>query len=245
MTNVPGQFTQTKIAGEEILIHGSPDLDLLKKEIAGPGDLWHSGLLRGCDNLFHELVYATQVYWFYLNDADSSVRSVSWRVDSTAFAFRLSAWQALGGFDAAYSSGVARAIDLGFRLVRLGGIPLHVPGLFPPLNGKVIDKASLQQADKYLFFARHFKREYRLYAYVREAMKRRAPIRELAALRQAEKLARSTPAPIAHPVPSRPLRPLPNPGPKVSAIVPTLRRQSYTANLLSDYLLQTVPLHEV
>ena len=245
MTNVPGQFTQTKIAGEEILIHGTPDLDLLKKEIAGPGDLWHSGLLRDCDNLFPELVYATQVYWFYLNDADNSVRSVSWRVDSTAFAVRLSAWEALGGFDAAYSSEVARAIDLGFRLLRLGGVPLHVPSLFPSLNEKRIGKASLQPGDKYLFFARHFKREYRLYAYVREALKRRAPIKELAALRQAEKLARTVPAPTAHAVPSRPLCPLSKPGPKVSAIVPTLRRQSYTANLLSDYVQQTVPLHEI
>src|SRR5687768_4472740 len=144
MTNVPSQFRQTTIAGEEVLICGAPDLVQLEKEIAGPGDLWHSGLLRGCHNLFPELVYAAQVYWFYLNDADGSVRSVSWRVDPTAFAVRLSAWKALGGFDPAYSSDAARALDLGFRLIRLGGIPLHVPALFPSLTEKELAKSSLQ-----------------------------------------------------------------------------------------------------
>lgn len=234
------------IGGEKVLICGTPDLQVLEEMITGSGDLWHSGLQRGCAGLLAELKYWSPVYWYYLNDIDPRVSSVSWRVEHEAFAVRSRVWETIGGLDTGYISEPTRALDLGFRLIQNGGIPLHVPGLFAG-GARQADasRAHISKRDIYLFFARHFKRNYRLYMLLRETMVRHRPLRELRALRWAEDQVKRVVPPTTGVVPPRPLQPMPPKPPRVSAIVPTMRRQEFTANLLADYERQTLPLHQV
>ena len=231
------------VGGERVVLCGAPDLGILEEIIVGPGDLWHSGLLRGYAGLLPELKYWSPVYWYYLNDTAPDVRNVSWRVEYGAFAVRASVWEAMGGLDTSYTSRTTPSLDLGFKLIQNGGVPLHVPDLYPSVEHSD-QHFSIPRPDVYLFFTRHFKRDYQLYMLLREVMTRRRPLAELRALRWAERQARSITAPQTITMPPRPLQPLTG-RLRVSAIVPTMRRQAYTANLLADYTRQTLPLHEV
>jgi GT2 family glycosyltransferase len=231
-------------AGQEYVAFGDPDQYALPELLRGPGDLWHSGLERGCGGLLGELKYWSACGWWYLNEASPLISSVSWRVDATGFVARRSAWESLGGFDLAYTSGLARGLDFGFRLLNAGGVPLHVPELFRA-DAAAERYPALSRRDLYLFFVRHFKREYRLYMLFRETLRRRRPAEEWRAWQEAEGAAADLPAPKVRPVRPRALRPLSHPVPKVSVVIPTMGRQEYTASLLEDYCRQTLPPHEI
>lgn len=242
------------VAAEEILWFGDEPEAGAVHRLDRVGDLWHSGLQRGTANRLSELRYWQPVYWWYLNDGPSERRSVSWRVDPTGFAVRREAWDRIGGMDGVYHTETLRALDLGFRLLRAGGVPLHVPGLFakrspgqsarePATPGQAA--AEPARLDRYLFFCRHFKRDYRLNMWLRESMRRRRPVHEWRLLRRAEQLARKVAAPETRTIPPRPLVALPDPPPTVSAIIPTMRRQALTRQLLEDLADQSLPLHEV
>lgn len=230
---------------DRILWLGTPpsglDGERERELAAGPGDLWHSGLSRGCAGALGELRYWSPVYWWFLNDIPAERRGVCWRVDASAFGVRASAWQALGGFDEGYRSDLARGLDLGFRLLQNGGVPLHVPDLFAPRPAR----DALPPEDVYLFFIRHFKTAYRRYAWLRQSATRRAPLAEWQALRRATRRAAAVASPRTEPLAPRPLVALSTPPPRVSAVVPTWRRQRFTAALLGDLARQTVPLHQV
>src|SRR5947208_8559608 len=104
-------------AAGEYLVCGSPGSEALAHCLDGPGDLWHSGLLRSSAGLLPELKYWKPCGWWYLNDADPTITSVSWRVDSAAFVVRRSVWECLVGFDRAFSSEAGKGLDFGFRLL--------------------------------------------------------------------------------------------------------------------------------
>lgn len=228
--------------GGEYLVCGRPDPEILACSLDGPGDFWHSGLLRATAALLPELKYWTPCGWWYLNDADPAISSVSWRADAGAFAVRRSAWECLDGFDRAFWSDAARGLDFGFRLLRSGGVPLHVPGLYPAAEEP---GPPLPREDVYLFFVRHFKRDYRRYLLFRESIRRMTPASEWKALREAERRAAAIAPPHGRAIPPRPLLPLANPRPRVSVILPTMGRQEYAANLLQDLAGQTLSPCEV
>src|SRR2546430_10885490 len=48
-----------------------PYTTLFRSCLKGPGDLWHSGLLRSYGGLLAELKYWKPCGWWYLNDARS------------------------------------------------------------------------------------------------------------------------------------------------------------------------------
>jgi GT2 family glycosyltransferase len=236
----------------EILWFGQPpaeggadgdELAAVERRLAdGPGDLWHSGLLRGTAGLLPELRYKDPVWWWYLNDGDGHERRVAWRVDAGAFAVRASVWERLGGLDPAYSSDTTRGLDLGLRLMEAGGVPLHVPGLFP---SEPEPRAEIPLVDLHLFFRRRTKRAYRLWALARQIGRRKRPWSEGAAYRKAARLAAAQPVPRDAIVPPRPLAPLPDPPPQVSVVIPTMGRQAMVADLLDDLSRQTLPPHQV
>lgn len=228
----------------DCLVCGSPDAEILSQCLDGPGDLWHSGLVRAAAGLLGELKYWKPCGWWYLNDAAPAITSVAWRVDASAFVVRQSVWECLNGFDRAFTSQAAQGLDFGFRLLRSGGVPLHVPGLFPAAS-EGAPKAELPREDIYLFFVRHFKRDYSRYVAFRESMRRRAPYSEWCALREAERRAAAIPPPGGCAIPPRSLAALRPPFPRVSVIMPTMGRQEYAADLLIDLARQTLPPHEV
>lgn len=224
-----------------LLVAGTPDEKLLGAHATGPGDLWHSGLLRGFENVLGELMY-WEPDWWYLNNVPADAVSVSWRCDPEAFAIRPEVWERLGGFDPAYESDVTRMLDFIFRLIRKGGVPLHVPGLYPAQQSRRVE---ISRADLYLFFTRNFKAEYRRYLHVRESIRTGSPLAEWKHLRAAEARSAAVPGPVDQTIPIRPLPELAGQPPKVSVILPTLRRQTYARQVVEDLSRQTVPPHEI
>lgn len=232
---------------DEILWFGEPPADMTPEReqalLAGPGDLWHSGLTRGCAGQLGELRYWSPVYWWFLNDVPTDRRGVSWRADASAFGVRASAWEAAGGFDEGYATELARGLDLGFRLLQNGAVPLYVPALFPPRTPPA--GHGVPPEDLYLFFVRHFKGAYQHYALLRQSTRKMAPLSEWRAYRAAKRTNAQVASPATRSLPPRPLVDLPTDPPRVSAVVPTWRRQDYTAALLGDLSKQTLPLHQV
>lgn len=223
-----------------LLVAGEADEGLLETHTSGPGDLWHSGLQRGFANALSELIYWAPEWW-YLNNGPTDAVSVTWRADPEAFAIRPEVWERLGGFDKAYESAEMQVLDLAFRMIQHGGVPLHVPGLYPAQPTR---KVEIPRSDIHLFFARNFKQDYGRYLCIRESLRTLSPWREWSLMRKARERARAIPAPVSRPIPIRPLVPAPADA-RVSVVIPTMRRQDYTRQYVEDLARQTLVPHEV
>ena len=222
---------------EVLLYSGEPDLKLLNDLAKGAGDLWHSGPDQGYKNAFHDIIYQTATFWWYLNDFDNVNMAISWRVNPHAFVIRKSVWEHVGGMDTSFSNRDMSGLDLGYDLLRnLGGIPLYVSGLFASENKEF----KIEAADRYRFYLKHFKRHHSFYM-----MLRKGPfklISEYSAFRKADKS--YTRNKVKTIIPPRILQPLQG-NPKVSVVIPTMRRQQFMLKLLADLSAQTYSPYQV
>ncbi|WP_282017534.1 glycosyltransferase family 2 protein [Salegentibacter mishustinae] len=221
---------QTK-NGEHLLYTGEPDFNLLEELVSGPGDLWHSSLKQGYQDIFPELVYQTAVFWFYLNDLPNLNCSVNWRINPYSFVVRKKCWEFFNGFSEEYCSASTAALDLGYRMLRFGGaVPLFVDGLFSSEKNDPIIPAE----DRYLFFLKNFKNRHSWYMFLRESLT--APIKEFRSFNKSRRKEFKK-----HNLVSLPSKPLNNliGKPTVDVIIPTMFRQDYMVQLLEDYKNQT------
>jgi glycosyltransferase involved in cell wall biosynthesis len=126
-------------------------------------------------------------------------------------------------------------LDFGFRLLRYhGGIPLYIKGLF---NYEPV-QVGISIADRYRFFAKHFKKRHSLYMLWRQGFFKL--FQEYSAYLSA----RNTEPYKGRLLKLKPLQALQG-NPKVSVVIPTMKRQAFTEMLLNDYKQQTYPVHEV
>lgn len=224
-------------SGETLLYNGAPNLESLEQLANGAGDLWHSSLDQGLNNVFPELVYQTAVFWWFLNDHPNLDRSINWRINPDAFVVRKNVWLLFSGFPKDYDSYILSAFDLGYRMLRHGGaIPMYVKGLFP--EEVITSKITIQ--DRYRFFEKNFKPQHSVYMLLKGLNKN--PFLELSQFRKAkmENLTRNL-FPV---LPARELNSLET-IPTVSVVIPTMLRQEYTLQLLRDYADQTVPVAQI
>lgn len=225
------------IRGETILFTGNPDFEKLEPLSKGAGDIWHSSFEQGYKNVFPELVYQTAVFFWYINDFDNLDECVSWRINPNAFAIRKSVWETLKGFDHEYENPQKQALDFGYNAVRnSGAVSLYVKDLFK--NNK-IEKVSISARDRYTFFVKNFKLDHALFMIYREGFWK---WKEWDAFFYAKSnFKKSIVKPIVKP---RVLKVIEG-SPKVSYIIPTMFRQDYTLQLLSDLDLQSYPVTQV
>lgn len=216
---------QTK-TGEILLYCGAPDLKKLELLALESGDIWHSSFEQGYKNAFPELVYQTAVFFWYLNDFDDLEQCVSWRINPNAFTIRKSVWDALKGFDEEYQNKQLMALDFGYNALRnAGAIPLYVKGLYA-LSTKETIKISVK--DRYVFFRINFKIEHSFFMLYRKGFWR---IEEWKGLFYAiKKFKKRGGVPVIAP---RKLNAIQG-KPTVSYIIPTMMRQDFTLNFLSD-----------
>lgn len=222
--------------GETLLYTGNPDLTLLDALSLGEGDLWHSSLDQGYKNVFPEIVYQTVVYFWYANDFDDLDKSVSWRINPNAFVIRKQAWDTFGGFDLDYDSICMSALDFGFNTLRYqGSIPLYIKGLF----NKIDEEVTISTNDIYTFYIKNFKRSHSIYMLFRRGFWKP---KELMNLWFANKNFQFKDKSVV--LRPRELQSIKG-TPKVSYIIPTMMRQDFTLNLLSDLENQTHKPFEV
>ncbi|WP_246277517.1 glycosyltransferase family 2 protein [Winogradskyella ursingii] len=221
--------------GDAILYNGEPDFKLLDQLVMAEGDIWHSSLSQGFKNVFPEIVYQTAVYFWYANDFNNLDHCVSWRINPHQFAIRKSVWEKLGGFDLDYENIVTSALDFGFNGLRYqGAVPLYVNHLFPPQTNQF----HISLKDIYTFYFKSFKPNHAFYMLLRRGIFK---FREWKAYNSAKQFNLKDKSKIVAP---RKLKAIKG-KPKVSYIIPTMLRQDYTLNLLSDLENQTYKPLEV
>lgn len=222
---------------EVLLYKGNPDPQLLATLAEGPGDVWHSSLDQGYRGIFPELKYQIAVFWWFLNDFEDLERSISWRINPSAFVIRKKVWDIYGGFPGDYDSEIMKALDLGFRMLRYcGGVTMYVKDLYQPEENHV----QIPNSDKYLFFLKNFKKEHAYNMLLKKGVKQ--PLQEFYAFKKASALDyQQNDLPL---IPPRELEQL-KASPSVSVIIPTMSRQNYTLQLLKDYREQSYPVKEI
>lgn len=225
--------------GEIILFSGNPNLEILEIVSNGLGDIWHSSFEQGFKNLFPEIVYQTATFFWFVKDFDGLKQCVSWRINPNQFAVRKSVWETLNGFDLDYTNPLMQALDFGFNAVRgQGATPLYVQGLFIE-NQKQNSKLVISARDRYIFFRKNFKLDHSFFMIYRKGWYKWS---EWEAFFFAKKnFKKSIKKNI---VKHRDLIEIQG-QPKVSYIIPTMMRQSFTLNLLNDLSNQTFPPKQV
>jgi hypothetical protein len=221
--------TYTTKEGCELIYAGSPDFNLLEKLAAGNGDCWHSSFEGGFKNKLDEVVYQSYVNWWYVKDFDNLSDCVSWRVNPEAFVIRKSVWDLFCGFDDDYENMSIKGLALGFDIIRNGGIPYYVKGLF---DSNQCQFNPYSTKDLFVFFRKKFKPEHATYLWLRKGL---FSIQVWKAFFHAKKNITFLNSPF---IKSRELEALVG-NPTVSIIIPTMLRQEMTHQLLLDLNAQT------
>ncbi|WP_405199447.1 glycosyltransferase family 2 protein [Christiangramia sp. LLG6405-1] len=220
--------------GDILLFLGEPDLQKLDNLANGPGDLWHSSLSQGFENIFPELVYQTAVFWWYLNDLTALEQSVNWRINPRCFVVRKSVWDFFGGFSNDYLSSYTSALDFGYRMLRFGGaVPLFIEGLYT-VDSTLHRAPIIPDQDRYIFYLKNFKDRHSWYMFIRESLSN--PWKEFQYFKKSKQLALVKNS--SKTFPARSLKRITG-KPTVDVIVPTMFRREFTLQLLEDYKNQT------
>lgn len=113
-------------------------------------DLLHSGLLMGTEGKL-QAMQITTLSWFFL-DSINSAKSVNWKGSAIFFVVRRTAYLKLGGFSETYTSDDHKVMDLGYRILRSGGVVLYDPAL---VKQKITHTEAVVKNDAYndLLFA--------------------------------------------------------------------------------------------
>ena len=223
-------------SGEIILYNGTPDFDKLEELSKGNGDIWHSSFEQGYKNAFNEIVYQTNVTWWYVNDFDSLDSCVSWRVNPYNFAIRKNVWDLFIGFDQDYQSNEMKALALGFDIIRNGGIPYYVKGLFVESNNQF---KGIDTQDLYSFYIKKFKPGHINYFFMRKGIFK--PMHWISFFIAKQKFQKQINIPQ---IEQKELIEIKG-APTVSFIIPTMLRQDMTLQLLDDLKAQTFLPSEV
>jgi glycosyltransferase involved in cell wall biosynthesis len=215
--------------GHNLVFAGFPDFDLLEKLVLGPGDCWHSSFEQGYKNALSDVVYQSNVSWWYVKDFDNLDECVSWRMNSFAFVMRKEIWDHFGGFDSNYESDIMKGLALGFDLIRGGGVVLYVKNLF--ISSEISFKP-FSTKDLFVFFRKKFRSEHANYLFLRKGIFRPNFWRSYFSTKGKYKYIENKF------FKGRKLIQLQG-NPTVSFIIPTMMRQEMTHQLLLDLNAQT------
>jgi glycosyltransferase involved in cell wall biosynthesis len=215
--------------GHELLYNGSPELNTLDSLASGPGDCWHSSFEQGYKNALSEIVYQSHVAWWYVNDFNDLDECVSWRINPNAFVIRKSLWDLFGGFDADFETLDMKGLSFGFDLIRNGGIPIYVKGLF---TKNQIQFKSYSTEDLFKFFRKKFKKEHVNYLLIRQGFFKPSFWKSYLLTRN---FLQDKNIPFVSPKELNPIKG----NPTVSFLIPTMMRQEMTHQLLMDLNEQT------
>ena len=217
--------------GEIILYNGTPNFTTIEALSNGLGDIWHSSFEQGYKNAFPDLVYQTVIYFWYINDFDFLDECVSWRLNPNHFAVRKSVWEHLGGFDTEYSNLTLSAFDFAYNALRTCGVvPLYVKNLFEVTEKEIL---CFSPKDRYVFYKKNFKIDHSLFMLYRKGVWKISEWNAFFYAKNNFKQRQSLPV-----FPTKVLNEIKG-TPKISYIIPTMMRQDFTLNLLSDLTKQT------
>lgn len=222
-----------------------PDICVLDELIYTGLDLTHAGIKQGLHFLWPDLCLVMQD-WTMIAGA-LELPGNSWRVTPEACFLRREMLVKVGGWDEAFVSRHAAALEFGYRALRLGALVEYRPELLPTVTEH--NPVELPRRDFYAFILRHFGQQWGHYVWMRRSLRRMGWVAEWRALKEAEKACARLASPLlaATPVWYDPpnlsedrLKQTP-----VTVIIPTLGRYPYLPQALDSLRQQTVRPREV
>lgn len=220
---------------------GAPGPRQVAAAFQSRGDLWHAGLRQAMGGKPGLLDFAAPD-WPLGCDPAPEIEATSWRLSLRACLVRTQVLRALGGPDSRFDSLELAGLEMGYRYIRFGAIPRHVPSLIrdgaPALGseGTLADELRFVSLAHGKFWARWALGRAFLAGYVsaRDVLRCGRTLRQLPA-----------------PQPIEPLKMAPAAAdisgglPRVSVILPTLDRYPYLFRLLDQLRRQSVPASEI
>lgn len=209
---------------------------LARSFMGSPDDAWHPGSrLVGTDE--PDLLVHVQPLWQYRPAPDPAlIGGVNWRLDLRAALLRASTLRRLGHLDPSFASLSGAARELGYRLVRRGGIVRQYPDLVPPAvtlaEGPPIE-------DRYRLLRSYFSQNWATYTLARRLMTGAALRGEVEAWRRVATHRPSVRPPVGALTREVSRASVPT-NPRVSIVLPTYGRYRYVAEVLDDIRRQTI-----
>ncbi|HEU4753352.1 MAG TPA: glycosyltransferase family A protein [Armatimonadota bacterium] len=219
---------------------GHPPAEPLQRWMRRGADAVHGGLNAGAGGQPEALEYVVSD-WSWI-DAPADRITTSWRLSLRCALLRTTALRTVGGLDPAFETLEGAGLEVGYRLLRRGGLVFHDPGCLPrPLEG-----CPPTLTDCYVFVRRWFKPHWTRYLQLRRLMGGCSPLSEMRAAAAATRACGEWKAPDHTAVIPRmeypPGRP---PRPSITAVIPTLGRYPYVPAALSSLAEQTVRPEEI
>lgn len=215
---------------------GAPPVALVASFLEGKSDAWHAGVKLGMGEASSLLVRVMPV-WMLARPAPATIESNSWHVSLRAALVRADVLRRLGGPSPEFETLAGASLELGHRLFAGGAFLRYVPGLLDASVTPARESASLD--DDLRFIRYRFGKNWLLWAAARSPSRARA-LRRVPGL-----LDESGPHPAPITRPSITSAPLPEPHPRVTAILPTIDRVPYLRVILDQLRKQTIPPIEV
>ncbi len=224
---------------------GQPDYELIKTLVQEAVDIWHAGLSLGTSGEPADLDYKLPA-WMFNRDPDPMSRAISWRLSLNACLVRTNVLTVLGQIDPAFETITMAGLEMGYRFLWRGAVPVNEPRLVE--GRELVVSQRISTRDRYVFFARHFPSMWCRYILMRRILSNGAVYREVQAYRVADRVVRMIP-PTGQPGASltRPQSDMPDnvEQPKISVLIPTLCRYPYLKDTLRMLEEQTIKPLEV
>jgi hypothetical protein len=206
---------------------------LCEELLAGPGDVWHAGLVLGTGGQ-PAMVDFVAPSWMLVVDPPLDREATSWRVSFRACLVRPEVIRQLGTPCAEFDTLAGAALEWGHRAISHGALVRHVPRLVEHARHA---PDALPLRDELRFVEYRYSHKWSTWAAMRALASGYATLGALArARRDVGQRPYPTPAPYrAH------LRPVPDlTGLRVSVLIPTLSRYPYLRTVLGNLRAQTV-----
>lgn len=137
---------------------GMPATELIRELAEKNIDVYHAGLKLGLQGLPHTIDYINPA-WIYNKDANIEIESSSFRLSLRACLIRRNTLESVGGIPGGYWSLDTASLALGYKIIRMGGMLRHHPGLVQHIE----ERHSLPLRDEWAFARQFFPKKWQIW----------------------------------------------------------------------------------
>jgi glycosyltransferase involved in cell wall biosynthesis len=220
---------------------GRPNPDIIQKVLTCPGDVWHAGLGLGLHGL-PGLIDFVAPTWMLSHDPPADTEATSWRISLRCCLVRPEVFRQMGGVHPEFISLAGAGLEMGHRYATRGVLTRHIPWLLPQRLSCRVPEIPFEDEFRFIYY--RFGGRWSKWALLRGVLTRYiSPAMAFKAWREIACRPRpAIPAPFVHNGPS--ISPeLGNP--RVSVLIPTLKRYPYLRKLLAQLSHQTIKPQEI
>ncbi len=220
---------------------GMPAFDNIQKVLNTQGDVWHSGLFLGMKGKPFLLNFVAPT-WMFNKDPDDFKKIASFRMHIYGTLFKKEALRHIGILDEDFKSIEGASLDLGLRLLKGGAFLVFEPDILKHIIKSPSFIENIPVLDEVRMLRRHYSKNQIIWALFRSLWYKYPISGIIQGLKLTFTLKTLPPNIWERSIPES--YKLKN-TPKVSVIIPTLKRHSYIKNVLNALTRQTIKPFEV